>query len=68
MVFKLENSSINIDCKSIFKGFVIAGVCIEICKAIYRSEQRYSIKLKEELKRLKKEQKISKKKQKVESK
>ena len=67
MVFKLENTSIVIDGRSILKGFIFTHIFIEVCKSIYRSEKKYSQKLKTELKKVKKEQKLSKKKQKVES-
>lgn len=75
MIFKLENSEVLIDGKSIFKTFVLTYVAIEACRAIYRAEKRCRIKLAEELRRMRKEQKLTKKnekrkkkKQKIESK
>lgn len=67
MVFKLEDSQIVIDGKSLFRGAVVTYIIVELCKSIYKAEKRYSAKLKEELKDIKREQKLSKKKQKVES-
>ena len=69
MVFKLEDTDVVIDGKSVFRGFVLTYIVIELCKSIYRAEKRYSAKLDAELKALKKEQKLAKKNQKkVESK
>ena len=68
MVFKLEDTQLIIDGKSVFRGFVVTYIIIELCRSIYRAERRYSEALHEELKRIKKEQKLSKKnKKKVES-
>lgn len=67
MVFKLEDSPIIIDGRSIFKGLVATYIVLKICGAIYRVERKYYAKLDEEVKKLKEERKMSKK-QKVESK
>ena len=69
MVFKLEDSQIVIDGRSVFRGLVTLQIVIGLCKAVYRAEKKYSAKLSEELKQIKKEQKLSKKQsKKVESK
>lgn len=69
MVVNLEDTQVVIDAKSVFRGFVVTYIVIELCKSIYRAEKRYSAKLDAELKAIKKEQKLSKKNsKKVESK
>ena len=68
MIFKLENSEVRIDGKSILKAFIFTHLTIELCRAIYRAEKKYYAELSEEVKRLRKEQKLAKKKKKAESK
>ena len=61
MVVNLEDSKIVFDGKSVFRGFIMIYLTVELCKSIYRAEKRYSARLDAELKQIKKEQKLSKK-------
>ena len=61
MIVNLEDSKIIIDGKSVFRGFVVTYIIVELCKAVYRAEKRYSAKLDAELKQIKKDQKLAKK-------
>ena len=67
MVFKLENSTINIDGKSVFKGLVATYIIVKLYRAARSSKEKYYATLDAELKRIKKEQKLTDKKSKVES-
>lgn len=64
MVFKIDNSQIVINGKSILKA--LAAVCIikKVCKAMRRPKPEYYVVINTELK---KEQKVTKAKNKVES-
>ena len=64
MVFKLEDSQIVIDGRSVVRGLITLQIIVGLCKAVYIAEKKYSAKLNEELKQIKKEQKLSKKNQK----
>lgn len=69
MVFKLEDSQIVIDGRSVVRGLIGLQIVIGLCKAVYRAEKKYSAKLSEELKQIRKDQKLAKKNsKKVESK
>ena len=68
MVFKVEDTQLVIDGKSVFRGFLVTYIIIDLCRSLYRAERRYSAQLDAELKQIKKEQKLSKKKRKAESK
>ena len=68
MVWKLENTQVIVDGRSVFRGLVALQIVVGLCSALYRAERRYADRLNDELKRIKKEQKLSKKSKKVESK
>lgn len=68
MMFKLENSTINIDGKSVFKGLVATYIIMKLWRAAHSAKEKYYATLEAELKRIRKEQKTTDKKQKVESK
>ena len=68
MVFKLEDTQLVVDGRSVIRSLIGLQIVIGLCKAIYMAEKRYSAALHDELTRIKKEQKLSKKnKKKVES-
>ena len=67
MVFKIENSEIVINGKSVFKALVGTYIIGKICKFLLGVEKRYHVTVETKTEKVKKEQKTSEKKSKVES-
>lgn len=67
MVFKIENSEIVINGRSVFKALILTYFTVKLCKAVNRVRNTHYIIIDNNTKTTKKEQKISEKKQKVES-
>ena len=69
MVFRIENSEIVINGKSIFKAIIGAYIAAKLCRTIFKIEKKnYYILLDNKTKRTKKELKSSDNNQKAESK
>lgn len=68
MIFKIENSEIVINGRSILKAIAFTYLAAHLYKSIRRVRNTHYIIIDSDMKQLKKEQKTSEKKQKVESK
>lgn len=61
MIFKIDNSQIVINGKSVLKALVWTYVTTKICKAIFKPRKVYYVVFDGEIKNMKKEQKLPKK-------